>query len=275
MEIVYADRVFLLNLIIDYLLLAVTMRLGGGPIRRGRCLLGAALGGAYAVACFLPRCQFLSRGACKLALWGLMSVAAFGGQKSLLRYALCFLAVSAAFGGGVWAAALLAGGAGPFGAAVALDLPTLVFSFAVCYALLTLALRRRLSAREREIVPAKLTLRGKTLELRALRDTGNGLRESLSGRRVLVLDADTAAPLFTGAEAAALRCADGAEALLCLGRISGAPRFRPVVYSAVGTSAALLPAFLPDALTVDGRACGDYVAVSPTPVGDGAFDSIY
>jgi stage II sporulation protein GA (sporulation sigma-E factor processing peptidase) len=275
MEIIYVDRVFLLNLIIDYLLLVVTCRLGGGPIRRGRCLLGAVLGGIYAVACFLPGYGFLSTAAFKLALWGLMSLAAFGGEAHLARYAVCFLVVSAVFGGGVWAASMLAGGAGPFGSAVALDLPTLGFSFAVGYALLTLALRHRMRAQPREIVPARLTLRDKTVELRCLRDTGNGLRENLSGRRVLVLDVGAAAPLFTPAEAEALRCTDGAAALIRLGQIPGAPHFRPVVYSAVGTSAALLPAFLPRELYIDGLPCRDYAAaISPTPIGDGSFNSI-
>lgn len=50
MTVVYLDRVVLLNLAVDYLLLLATARLAGLPLRRGRLGLCAALGAAYAAA---------------------------------------------------------------------------------------------------------------------------------------------------------------------------------------------------------------------------------
>ena len=52
--VVYLDRVVLLNLAVDYLLLLATARLAGLPLRRGRLALAAALGALYAAAVFLP-----------------------------------------------------------------------------------------------------------------------------------------------------------------------------------------------------------------------------
>lgn len=50
MRVIYADEVFLGNLIVDYLLLVSTGCLAGIRARRWRALLAAVLGGAYALA---------------------------------------------------------------------------------------------------------------------------------------------------------------------------------------------------------------------------------
>ena len=50
MTVIYVDTLFLLNGIIDYLLLLAAARLAGEPLRRLRFGAAAALGGAYAVA---------------------------------------------------------------------------------------------------------------------------------------------------------------------------------------------------------------------------------
>ena len=47
MTVVYLDRVLLLNLLVDYLLLLTTARLAGIPLRRGRLALCAAVGALY------------------------------------------------------------------------------------------------------------------------------------------------------------------------------------------------------------------------------------
>lgn len=274
MEIIYVDSLFLLNFIIDYLLLVLTYRLCGLTIRRGRCVFGALAGGVYAVLCFLPGWGFLAAPLCKIALWGLLSLITFGGEERLLRCALSFLTISAVFGGGVWAATMLSGGT-LMGGAVRLSLPTLIFSFAVCYAFLSLTLSRRLQQQSGERVSVRLVLRGRSAELTALHDTGNTLREQLSGRRVLAVGAGDVKALFTPQELEALAQPDGARALLALGQLEDCPKFRPVLYSALGVSSALIPAFTPDELWISGRKSTDYVvAVSPVPVGDGSFSAV-
>ena len=64
MTVIYIDTLFLLNALVDYLLLLAAARLAGEPLRRIRFALGAALGGAYAVAIFLPGLFFLSHPLC-------------------------------------------------------------------------------------------------------------------------------------------------------------------------------------------------------------------
>ena len=56
MTVVYLDSVFTLNTLMDYLLCLATARLAGIPLRRGRYLLAALAGGAYAAAVFWGPC---------------------------------------------------------------------------------------------------------------------------------------------------------------------------------------------------------------------------
>ena len=84
MTVVYLDRVVLLNLAVDYLLLLATARLAGLPLRRGRLALAAALGALYAAAVFLPGCRMLAHPACRLAA-GTPSLAADGAVFSAVR----------------------------------------------------------------------------------------------------------------------------------------------------------------------------------------------
>ncbi len=44
--VVYLDELVLLNLLLDYLLLVLTARVAGAPLRRGR-LVGGALQGSF------------------------------------------------------------------------------------------------------------------------------------------------------------------------------------------------------------------------------------
>ena len=123
---VYIDEVFLLNAVVDYLLLLSSAHLAGEPLRRVRMALAAFLGGAYAAAVFLPGWGFLERPLCKLASAVAMILIAFGSSRRLLRVSLTFWGISATFGGGVLALQLLSG------SSVVLDLKTTLLSAAVC-----------------------------------------------------------------------------------------------------------------------------------------------
>lgn len=275
MNVIYVDSLFLLNFIIDYLLLLISARLCSLRLRRIRYLLGAAVGGIYAVACFVPGLQFLTHAPMKLVLWGIMSLIAFGGETYLFKCALSFLVVSAAFGGGVWALSMFSmGGSDPNGF-FSLDLRVLVLSFALCYAGLSLVFSGKLARSRREILSVSIILRGKAAHVLALRDTGNSLREPVSGKLVLVSGASTLASLFSDAEMCVLSSENGTNALLALSELEGAPRFMPVLFSALGTESGIAPAFTPDVLLIDGKEHSEYVvAVSQGPIGDGEFTAV-
>ena len=58
MTVVYIDSLFLLNLIVDYLLLLATAKLAGEVICRPRLALGAAVGRCMHRQCFFPEWFF-------------------------------------------------------------------------------------------------------------------------------------------------------------------------------------------------------------------------
>ena len=109
MTVVYVDSVFMLNTAMDYLLLLSAGRLAGVPLRRGRYLLAAFLGGVYAVMVFLPGAAFLAWAPVKLSAGVLMALIAYGGEEKFLRLTLLLLAVSCGMAGCVLALGLLAG----------------------------------------------------------------------------------------------------------------------------------------------------------------------
>ena len=276
MTVIYVDTLFLLNGVVDYLLLLAAARLAGEPLRRWRFALGAALGGLYAVAIFLPGLSFLAHPLCRAASMLLMLLLAYGGSRRLLRQGVLFVALTCAFGGGVVAIGLLGGTGLSLGGGVfysALDLKMVLLSAAVCYGVITLVLQRvgKHSSAAGELVRARLRLGERQVELTALLDTGNTLTDPASGRPVLVAEGERVAHLFPADHRPGpADLTDPSSALTRLGTGEWSRRFRLLPYRSVGVERGLLLAVRADALELNGRDRGPVlVALSPTPVSDG------
>lgn len=192
MTVVYVDSVFVLNGLMDYLLLLVTARLAGIPLRRRRYLLAALAGAAYAVAVFLPGMGFLSAPPVKAAAGVLMALIAYGGEARLARLTLLFFALSCALAGSV-------AGAGAAGGRRCAGDPGGVLHGRGRRVLLAAATARPMdwcgwcsgpaarSGVEGRLVPVRIAVDGKTAELTALWDSGNTLRDPVDGQPVLVV----------------------------------------------------------------------------------------
>ena len=105
MTVVYLDRVFLLNSVVDYLLFLCAARLCGFPLHRRRLIFCAVLGGVYAAAVFISELAFLAHPAIRLAFGGLLALAAF----RRFRPVLTFFLLSAALAGTLLALGLAFG----------------------------------------------------------------------------------------------------------------------------------------------------------------------
>ena len=275
MTVIYVDTLFLLNAAVDYLLLLASARLAGEPLARLRFLLGAALGGLYAVAIFLPGLSFLARPPCRLAAAVLMVLAAFWKSRRLLRQVVIFLALSCAFGGGVLAIGLLGGRGLTLSNGVlysGMDLKIVLLSAAGCYGALTLLFQRtgRHTAASGELRPVRLTLGERQVSLTALVDTGNTLTDPATGRPVLVAEADCVEELLPpGIRPSPADLRDPAGALE---RLEDPWRrcFRLLPYRSVGVDRGLLLAVRVDQVQVGEEDRGPMLtALSPTPVSDG------
>ena len=185
MTVVYVDSVFVLNALMDYLLVLCAARLAGIPLRRRRYLLAGLLGGAYAVAVFLPGLGFLSATPVKLAAGILLALAAYGGEAKLLRLTLLLFAVSCAMAGCVLALGLVAGGGVPMVNGVFytdVDAKVLLTAAAAAYLVLTVVFRAAAGKGVRgELVRVQVCLAGRTTAFTAFCDTGNALRDPVSG----------------------------------------------------------------------------------------------
>lgn len=274
--VVYIDSVFVLNAVMDYLLLLVTGRLAGIPLRRRRYLLAALTGGVYAAAVFLPGCGFLASPPVKMAAGVLLAVAAFGGEERFFRLALLLFVVSSAMAGCVLAMGLLAGSRVPVVNGVFYtDVDAKVLLAAAAAAYLVLAVAFRASARHGmagRLLPVRAGLNGRAVTLMALWDTGNVLREPGSGEAVLVA-APGALESLLSLEARRLllpeRLRSPADVLEPLRQAS--PELRPhlLPYHAVGAGGLLLAVRLDWAEIGGKRYSGLTAALSPTALGDG------
>ena len=169
---VYLDLVMVLNFLVDFLLLLGTNRLSGFPLGGTRCAYAALLGSVYSGACLLPGFRFLGDLLWRLVSLGLMGLAAFGcGRSSVKRTAVFFL-LSMALGGVVTSL-----GRSDFGA--------LTLAALLCFGLCRLCFGDTLGSRE--YVPLTLTYGGQCVSLIALRDSGNTLRDPVTGEQVLVV----------------------------------------------------------------------------------------
>lgn len=276
MTVIYLDTLFLLNATMDYLLLLSSARLAGEELHRLRMAAGAVLGGIYAVAVVLPGMEFLLHPVFKVGSAVLMVVTGLGGSRRLLRQTVIFFALSCAFGGGVLAVSLLGGQGMSLGGGLVysgMDIKIVLLSAAGCYALFTLALSRvgRHTAAAGELVHTSLRLFDREVSLTSLVDTGNTLSDPVSGRAVMVADADRITALFPEGHAPGTE--ELKEPAQLLGRLNSGQwrgRFQLLPYRAVGVECGLLLAVRLDNVRLNGEDRGPMlVALSPTPVSDG------
>ena len=272
MTVVYADSVFFLNALMDYILFLSTACLAGIPLRRKRYILAALFGGLYAVACFLPHMDFLSQGPVKAAAGVLLALTAFGGEERLLRLTVLLFAVSCGMAGCVLGLGLLSGGTVPgVNGIFYTDISFRVLLIATTAAYLVLAVVFRTAASnglEGKLLPVKLSVGGQTAKLTALYDSGNSLRDPVSGEGVLVLSCgviDAVLPKEVRALLTPEALCDPAEALLRLRKEAPWLSPRLLAYQAVGTGNGLLLAVRTDYIEIGGAVHrGAMAALSPT-----------
>ena len=249
---VYVDLVAGLNFVVDLLLLIGTNKLAGFPAGGKRSALAAALGGVYGGACLVPQLRFLGGLWWRVVFLVLMAVIAFGWNRSALRRGTLFVLLSMALGG--IALGLGSGGAGSLIAAAA-------------GVALLCGIGFRGSAGQQKCVRAELVLDGKRKVLTALHDTGNTLRDPISGRQVLVVGADIAWELL-GLTAQQLHAPVQTMAELA------APNMRLIPYRAVGQPAGMLLAVKMEEVRLDGQCRDMLVAFAPQRLGADGYEAL-
>lgn len=244
---VYLDLVMALNFLVDFLLLLGTNRLSGFPSEAWRCAGGALLGSVYSGACLLPGFRFLGNFLWRCVSLCLISVMAFGCNGSAWKRGGIFLLLSMSMGG-----IALSLGRG--------DMLTLVLCGLICLFLSLVSFGGQVGGRE--YVPLKITYQGQCANLIALKDTGNTLRDPVTGEQVLVISAEIAARL-TGLTLDQLRHPLETVAFRPI------PGLRLIPYRAVGNPGGFLLAKRFEEVSVGGKTQSALVAFAAEGLGKG------
>ncbi len=243
---VYLDLVILLNFLVDFLLLLGTNRLMGFRAEPVRCAFAATLGGIYGGACMLHGFHFLGNNFWRLCILLLIALCAFGIERSAWKRCGIFLLLSMALGGVAVC----------FGRR---DVPALILAAGGIWLLCRFGFGGNVGGRE--YVPMRLSYGGNVVELTALQDSGNTLRDPISGEGVFIIGGDAAEKL-TGLTEAQLRAPLETLAQHPI------PGLRLIPFHAVGGGGMLLALRL-DAVTLGNRTRPAIVAFSAENIGNG------
>jgi stage II sporulation protein GA (sporulation sigma-E factor processing peptidase) len=267
--VVYLDGVVLLNGILDYLLLMVCGRVTGSVLRRRRILLAALGGGVYAAMSLVPGMIFLGKLLWQMVFGALLCLCAFGPSRCLVRQTVVLYLLAAAFSGVVLVLTeVMEAPAALLGRRVyyPVTFGVLVLTGGGAFGVMQWCLGR-LQLRGGDVAEVTVTLAGREVRFTALRDTGNTLRDPISGCPVLVADPEILRRL-------GLRLTDRelqfpAAALERLEREHPALRPRLIPYKALGRDQGMLLALRPEQVTVAGKRETLLLGCAPNPVSDG------
>lgn len=243
----YLIVVVILHILVHFMLLLATNQLAGYPKCTFRCLFGAAIAGVYGAMCMIPALRFLGKGIWHWIFLWLMGLIAYGPDKSGIKRSMLFLLLSMALSG--IAAGTENGGFLP------LIFGGLIFCIVGYLGTCTLTTGH-------EYVEVELRRGEKQEKLLALRDTGNVLRDPVSGQSVLVADAKTAASLL-GLSRQQLRTP---VETVASGVIQG---LRLIPYRTVGQQGGMLVAIRLDQARIGNWKGSAIVAFAPDGLGEG------
>ena len=203
--VVYADLIFLTNLLIDGAILVVTARILAVRAKMWRIAAAAALGAAYVVLMIVPSLSFLFTFLIKCLFSVIMAAIAFGygGPRRFLRVLGMFYAVNCAVAGGIFALHFVLQSSGEVlngimvtrtgGLAFQVQVPFLFIALVFVPLLLLAKSAFNLVKRRGQITQflAKVRIRidDHESECTGLIDTGNQLYDPLTKTPVMVVEA--------------------------------------------------------------------------------------
>lgn len=244
---VFLDLVLLLNFLVDFLLLLGTNRLTGFPMQPVRCVVSAAFGGVYGAVCLIHGFRFLGEAHWRFFVLLLIAVSAFGFDRSAVKRCGIFVLLSMALGG----------------TAVSFNSRDfIVLILAACGIWILCRIGFGGTVGGREFVPVTLTYGNHTVSLTALRDSGNSLRDPITGERVFLIGCSAAGRL-TGLSEWEIRSPFETITQRLI------PGLRLIPYHTVGTRSGMLLALRLDQVKIGEKIQSAVIAFSPEEIGNG------
>jgi sigma-E processing peptidase SpoIIGA len=247
MRVLYIDSLFLFEFAADLTMLWASGKLCGKNRKKLRLAAAALIGASYSVAAVFA--QFVTAMPIKLCISALMLLTAYGRERGLWRLAGAYFAMNALFAGLTLALGIHT---------VRALLLSLAFSAGVC------AIPFRFAGRRER---AELVIRSQygEVSLTAFIDSGNKLREPISGGHVIIAGKERLVPLLPPQAQNVLRSAGDRGAADMLPELGAG--YRLVPYRTVDGKGGLLLAFRPGGVYIDGKKKeGIWAAMSPAEI---------
>ena len=245
--VIYLEYLFLENFLTGGLLLLLTSKLSGHSPSRIRLILGSVISGLGGFTIFIPAAGF-GGAVIRLAAAVLICTVVFAEKQAkplktikttLIFLALTFLSGGAAMAFTLWRQIPAVSGNGAlylepltYGTLICLAVP----AFGLTYIFVKLVRKRQMETITRGKVC--LTIKGMVYSFEALADSGNSLREPLTGRPAALIDRKGAAKLSFRPEDAET----GRDETM-------ADRLVVIPYKAVGTEKGILKGIRTDSIT--------------------------
>lgn len=211
--IVYLDVFFMINFIMDYMIILITSRIAKVKKKRIRQLAGAGCGALYSVIVIKPLTNHLFKiTLVNILIAAVMVLISFGFTSASVYIKNVFLlfVVSFTMSGiinylyystviGKYVRNVLSGNSNKV-----VNARKFILVSVLAYILLSAIVRIIFSVRkDMELYyDVKITFRGKSVVVRGLHDTGNGLTEPVSGKMVHIAEYKILKPLLEGDEKA-------------------------------------------------------------------------
>ncbi len=247
---IYIDELFLINMLINFLLLISSSKLSGENLDLRRAAAAAALGGIYSVGMAFPNLKIYTNFICRFMFSMIMLVAAFGIRKSFLKIFLGFYAAMFVFAGITVVFMNMGMKAVIYNGNLYFDFP--IGGFIFVSALITYIINR-IGTYFKSLLIKKgihcdilIKYKDKIICTEGIFDTGNFLCDPISRKPVAVADINTLHNLFEEDFLSAVIKKDYATALTF-------ERSYLIPYSTVGHKTGFLFAVKPDVFQINGK----------------------
>ncbi len=195
---IYVDVLFLLNMIVDYIVLSSSALISGRETVKRRMLLGAAVGALYSVIIFFPQLQLLNIIIFKIIASAVIILISFKyiNIYSYFKIFVTYYVINAVYGGGMYAFyhfTSLGSRMNSSNGVYYIDLPlwaVILMAFIFYYIIKIFSKISGGRAAKRQIRRLNIYFSGTHVTVNALFDTGNTLYDPISLMPVMLIEAD-------------------------------------------------------------------------------------
>lgn len=199
---IYADILIITNIYADFLLIKSAQAITHSPMKTWRGVAAAAAGSLFSLVIFLPRLSPAALILIKLLSAAVIVYAAFGygSRGAYIKRLFVFWLAAFVYGGAGTAVSLLFGGKVIISrnGVIYADFSMLSLIITTIAAYLCIAIYKRMAdcSEEGALYTVIVSDRGRTVSFKALADTGNVLKDSFTGKPVIVCGRDVLASLY-------------------------------------------------------------------------------